>query len=286
MSFFFGTILEKQVLLAGDRMNYDGHDKTTIGPSKIHKINNSIFPVWGGNLFAGNEILKIIRDLCLGSIKLWELEGNRGRDISKLALSFWKEKVLKDPEAITEYKDKGRLLSLNILLGGLDSEDHPFLGNLFDAGNFEIQFYKRPGISVISPNTPEIIEWVRGKMREFLTVAMGESEEKQRELAKQMLPGIIGYVSQHDKFVSSAGDLFFIHGGGSELFTFGVGRWRGVMERISLYLQSISERLEERKRLDWEKWQRRKGDLTEQRKKRQERWQAGIDRLFNRFFGV
>jgi len=250
MSFYFGTILEKQILLLGDRMYYNGLDEPMTGLSKVDKINNSIFSVWGGgSLFAGNEILKIIRDLCYEPIKSWELEGKRGRDISKLALSFWKEKVLKDPRATSEFKDKGRLFSLNILLGGLDSEDHPFLANLFDEGNFEIQFYKRPGISVISPNTPEIIEWVRKKIREFLTVAMPESEKKQKELGKEMLPGVLKKVSQEDKFVSSSGNMIFVDRKGVDLFNFGLGRVEGVIQKIGDFGLSVAIRSEKRKRL-------------------------------------
>jgi hypothetical protein len=292
MSFFFGTILEKQVLLASDRMYYYG-DEVIIGHSKIHKINKFTFLTFGGDIFVGNEIFKIIRDLCPGPISPFQLEGSLGRCISKQALSFWTERVLGNSEIVTFHKERDLPLVSNILFGGLDLGDHPFLVSLFDGGNFKIQVYTRPAVSFISanspdvrPNGPEVTEEVRKKIREFLKVAMGKSEKEQQELGKEMLPGVLEYVSQHDKFVSSAGDLIFIHGGGSELFTFGVGRWRGVMERISLYLQSISERLEERKRLDWEKWQRRKKELTEQRKKPQERWQAGIDRLFNRFFRV
>jgi hypothetical protein len=292
MSFFFGTILEKQVLLASDRMYYYG-DEVIIGHSKIHKINKSTFLTFGGDSFAGDEIFKIIRDLCPGPIKLWELEGSLRRCISKQALSFWTERVLGNSEIVTFHKERDLPLASNILFGGLDLGDHPFLASLFDGGSFEIQVYTRPAVSFISanspdvrPNGPEVTEEVRKKIREFLKVAMGESEKRQRELAKQMLPGIIGYVSQHDKFVSSAGDLIFIHGGGSELFTFGMGRWRRMMEKISLYRQSIYEWVERQKRLNREKWQYRKEDLAEQRKKRQERWQAGVDRLFNRFFGV
>lgn len=248
MTLFFGTILEKQVLLASDSMWYDGEKKRK-DPFKIERVNNSTFLVSGGNIFASDGITKIVRDLCTRPINLWELEGKRGRDISRLALLFWKKEIIGNPEIVAYWEKTGRLLSVNILFGGIDEGGRPFLANLFDTGNFEIQVHTRAGVSVISPNSPEVVEGVRGRIRKYLTVAIGKSEVEQMELAKKMLPGIFEYVSLKDEFVSVEGNGLFIHRSRIESFTFPENEKNDLAEQREI--REIVEVIEKRMRSDF-----------------------------------
>ncbi len=251
MTYFAGVVLHNQIAVLADRrfihsFHLWGMDINFLFDPDRPKWEGNALPertffISSGNGAPATDFLDMaIRDLAARDFTVSDLRSLK-KGFTKTGSLIWSKR---EPEIFDLYVNKMKLppesVNCEMLFGGLDSEGSPFL-MIFESWNsFDGNILIYPGEFYALQEEPERQKEVKKLVRVFLRrikdtlkggllgtgmeslSVSGEGELLERELAKEMLPEIITFVSKYNKYVSPRGDMLIIHRGGREVFGFNV----------------------------------------------------------------